>query len=89
MIRGRREFFFISERLHNTCRIKNNNKNKRINNNNKKNGHRIHPHLVWFRKKEEPAEEREDRESAFTPRLKVNQRRLERKEPGPKADLEP
>ena len=39
--------------------------------------------------KEEPEEEMEDRESAFTPRLKSNQRRLKRKEVGPKADLEP
>ena len=47
------------------------------------------PRPVWFRKKEEPEEEMEDRESAFTPRLKSNQRRLKRKEVGPKADLEP
>ena len=39
-IRDRREFF-ISERFHNTCRIKNNNKNKRINN--KKTRHRTRP----------------------------------------------
>ena len=48
-----------------------------------------YPRPVWFRDKEEPEEEMEERESAFTPRLKSNQRRLKRKEVGPKADLEP
>ena len=68
---------FISERFHDSCRIK------------KQTNTASYPRPVWFRDKEEPEEEMEERESAFTPRLKSNQRRLKRKEVGPKADLEP